>query len=129
MAMSPDRKFCVTGQRGPSPTLFAWSTTIEENEDCEKIFNKEQAEVKQRFQLARGARGIAACTISADGKYVACVDMSNDHNVWVFNIETGAQEFKQKGDTNYIYDIAFTKKEGEYTLMTSGKNHLYFWDF
>jgi hypothetical protein len=34
-----------------------------------------------------------------------------------------------KGDTNYIYDIAFTKKEGEHTLMTSGTKHLYFWEF
>jgi hypothetical protein len=127
LAMSPDRKFCVSGQRGPSPTLFAWGCEFDDYDEDAVIDTR--GKMIKRFQLARGARGIAACTISSDGKYTACVDMSNDHNVWVFNIETGAQEFKMKGDSNYIYDIAFTKKEGSHLLMTSGKNHLYFWDF
>ena len=70
--MSPDRKFVVTGQRGPAPAIFAWDS--------------ETGEKKMRCQLKKGARGIAACSISADGKYFACVDMSNDHNVSVFDL-------------------------------------------
>lgn len=115
LAMSTDRSFCVTGQRGPAPTMFSWDS--------------KSAELKQRFQLSHGARGISAVSISQDGKYVACVDMSNTHNVTVFDVASGNKEFEEKGDTNYIYDCAFTQKEGEYSLMTSGKKHLYFWEF
>lgn len=55
--------------------------------------------------------------------------MSNDHNLAVFDLGNGAQAFKMSGDKNYIYDCSFTQKPGEYTLMTSGKKHLFFWEF
>jgi hypothetical protein len=55
--------------------------------------------------------------------------MSNTHNVTVFDVASGQKEWEEKGDTNYIYDCAFTQQEGQYTLMTSGKKHTYFWEF
>lgn len=115
LALSGDRTFACTGQRGPSPAIFTWDANT--------------GEKKNRVQLARGARGIAACAISADDKYFAVVDMSNDHVVSVFDANSGNQCFSQKGDQNWIYDCAFTQKPGDYTLMTTGKNHACFWEF
>lgn len=114
LAMSQDRSVVVTGQRGPSPAVFVW--------------DPKTAEKKGRAQLAKGARGIAAVSISADNKFFATVDMHNEHNVTVFDLSSGGLVWKSKGDTNYIYDVAFTGKPGDYDLMTAGKKHLYFWD-
>jgi WD40 repeat protein len=68
-------------------------------------------------------------SISSDNKFMACVDMSNNHNVVVFDVASGAKQYEEKGDTNYIYDCAFSQAPGDYSLMTSGNRHLYFWDF
>lgn len=94
IAISNDRSFAVTGQRGPYPAVFAWDSN--------------SGDMKTRVQLTKGARGIAAASISSDDKYMAVVDMSNEHCISVFEIDNGTQCFNMNGDTNYIYDIAFT---------------------
>ena len=71
-----------------------WDTTT-----CEKI---------ERFKLAKNARGVAACAISADCSYIAIADMSNDHNVKVFEMKGGTECFGDKGGPDNIYDLAFT---------------------
>lgn len=85
-------------------------------------------EKKCRFKLAKGARGVAAVAISEDGSLVACVDCSNEHCVSVFNATTGALVFKSAGDTNKIFDIAFSNEPGSCRLATAGQKHFYFWD-
>lgn len=52
LAMSPDRSFCVTGQRGSIPLIFTWDA--------------ETGEKKARSVLSKGARGIQCVTISSD---------------------------------------------------------------
>jgi hypothetical protein len=59
---------------------------------------------------------------------MACVDMTNDHNLYVFEIESGNQVFKQTGDKNKIYDCAFDRRPNSYTIMTAGTRHLRFWE-
>jgi hypothetical protein len=56
----------------------------------------------------KGARGINAIAMSNDNKYVACVDLNDDHNVYVFDVESGSLKMKEKGDTNKIFDICFS---------------------
>ncbi len=58
--MSRDRSFVATGQVGSAPVAFLWSST--------------DASLMKRFKLAKGARGVDAIAISADGSTVACVD-------------------------------------------------------
>jgi WD40 repeat protein len=81
----------ATGQVGPAPVAFLWDASTG---------NK-----KQRFKLNKGARGIRCISISNDTKYVACVDMSNNHSVYVFDASSGAQVFTQEGDTADIIDV------------------------
>jgi WD40 repeat protein len=61
---------------------------------------------------------------------IACVDLHNDHNVYVY--KTGGSELqlvgKQKGDQNKIHDVAFSQKEGCTRFATAGSKHMYFWN-
>lgn len=114
LAISPCRGMAATGQRGNMPSIFTWDTATGEK----KMFH----------QLPKGARGINALSISADGKMIAAVDQTNDHNLIVLDAETGALKFKMKGDANKIYDCAFSAKDGDCRIGTVGVRHCYFWD-
>lgn len=84
--------------------------------------------MKQRFKLNKGGRGINACAISPDNKYVAFADLHNDHNVYVYEIESGSLVMKDKGSTGKIFDCAFSHETGEgMTLVTVGVKHIKFW--
>ena len=45
---------------------------------------------------------------SQDAKYLAAVDMSNNHNIYCFEVSSGAQVYTSSGDTNEIFDLAFS---------------------
>jgi len=75
MSISGDRTIAATGQVGPSPAVFVWNSTT----------GKKQ----QRFKLNKGARGVNAIALSPDSKYVAMVDLSNDHNVYCYEVSSG----------------------------------------
>jgi len=76
LEISPDRSFAVTCQRGPTPTCFSWDSAT--------------GEMKCRFTLPKGSRGINCVSISACSSYVACVDQTNDHNLFVFDLNSGS---------------------------------------
>lgn len=114
IAMSSDRCTAVSGQVGSAPTMFTW---------CAKTGQK-----KNRFKLPKGSRGIAAVALSQDGSLAACVDLSNEHYLHVFDTATGSQIKKEKGDTNKIHDVCFSAQPGSTALCTAGTKHIYFWD-
>lgn len=64
--------------------------------------------MKKRFKLPKGSRGVAAIGISYDSKYVACADLHNDHNVFVYDVVSGQLAWTAKGDSNKITDISFS---------------------
>ena len=96
--------------------MFAWDSST--------------GEMIRRFELPRGAMGVNGVSISADNKYVVAVDKSTYHNVHMFSMATGnsIRGFPMKGDSNVIYDISFSQREGEYKFCTTGVRHCYFWD-
>lgn len=114
LAITNDRKTVVTGQVGSAPVLFTWDA-----QTCQMI---------RRFQLPKGSRGVNAVAFSGDGSLIACVDLANDHNVHVFETATGQAVFKQAGDTNKIFDVAFSNEAGSKEFATGGAKHIYFWD-
>ena len=73
--ISTDRKTVVTGQVGKAPSVHVWDA--------------ETAESKFTFKLKEGSRGVAAIAISPCQRYVACVDLHNDHHVIIYNIKRG----------------------------------------
>lgn len=113
ITISTDREWAASGQVGSAPSAFVW--------------NAKTGEKKQRFKLAKGARGVTAIAMSNDGKLVALVDISDDHNVYVYDVATGAPKMKEKGDTNKIFDICFSAKPGDNTFATAGSKHIKFW--
>lgn len=94
LSMSTDRNWAVTGQVGSAPSAFIW--------------NSKTGEKRQRFKLQKGARGVAAVALSNDSKYAALVDIHDDHNVYVFEVDSGALKMKEKGDTSKIFDVCFS---------------------
>lgn len=114
LAISNDRKTVVTGQVGQAPVLFTWDACT--------------GEKKQRFKMAKGGRGVNAVAFSEDGSLIGCVDLHNEHNVYVFNAESGAMVMKSAGDTNKIFDIAFSNQPGSKDFCTAGKKHFYMWN-
>jgi WD40 repeat protein len=77
--------------------------------------------------LPKGARGVNAIAMSNDGKLVALVDIADDHNVYVYDVDSGALKFKDKGDSSKIFDVCFTQKAGDNTFATAGSKHIKFW--
>lgn len=75
ITISSDRQWAASGQVGPAPSAFVW--------------NSVSGEKKQRFKLLKGARGVNAIALSSDSKYVAMVDLSDDHNVYVYDVASG----------------------------------------
>jgi WD40 repeat protein len=108
-----DREWAVTGQVGKSPPVFVWNTRT--------------GEKKSRLKLAKAARAVAACAISTDCTHVATVDKHNDHNVAIWDAASGQVVYGGKGGPDPIWDVAFTKKEGEYDVFTAGKKHFAAW--
>ena len=59
---------------------------------------------------------------------VACVDLADDHNIYFFDADSGALIWKEKGDTNKIFDVCFNSSTGaELTAVTVGTKHIKFW--
>lgn len=112
--LSNDRGTAATGQVGSKPVLFTWDA-------C-------SGEKKGRAKLDKGSRGVNAVSFNHDGSKVACVDLSNDHNVYVYNTSDMSLVSKEKGDQSKIHDIAFSQKGGSNLFATAGSKHMYFWD-
>ena len=72
ITISADRNWAASGQVGSAPVAFVW--------------NAKTGEKKQRYKLAKGARGVNAIAMSNDGSLVAMVDIHDDHNVYVFDV-------------------------------------------
>jgi len=59
---------------------------------------------------------------------MACVDQTNDHNLYVFELSSGSQVYKHAGGAHKIYDCAFDRRPGSTTLSTCGTKHIKFWE-
>lgn len=114
MDMSLDRKLAATGQNGASPVAFVWDA-------CSGAF-------KKRFKLDKGSREVTAIALSPDNKLVAMTDNHNDHNLWVFDVDSEKNVKKDKCGPDRIYHIAFSLKDGENVIATAGIKHFATWD-
>lgn len=110
--LNRDRTTAATGQNGSRPVLFTWDA-------C-------SGEMKGRFKLDKGARGVNAIAWSKDGDYIACVDNSNDHNVYVIKTSDMSLVFKEKGGPDKVHDIEFSNDSNRF--VTVGTKHCYFWN-
>lgn len=112
LKMCPERKHAVSGQVGASPTIFVWDACTGQKE-C-------------RIKIGKGARGICAVDINAEGQ-VCAADLHNDHNVYCFD-KSGNAESKDKGGPDKIKDICWDAKPGSKRYMSAGVKHIKFWE-
>ena len=55
------------------------------------------------------------------------MDLNNDHRIHLFDADSGSNLWTDKGDTEKILDVAFSKVGGKYDFVTVGKSHCKFW--
>lgn len=112
--VSADRKPVVSGQVGKAPSVHFWDA-----ETCES---------KGMFKLKEGARGVAAIAVSPCLRYVAVVDMHNDHHVVIYNIKRNKQLLHIEGSKEKIIHCAWSKKVDDLRFCTVGVKELKFWN-
>ena len=112
--ISADRKVVVTGQVGKSPSVHVWDA--------------ETAEPKATFRLKEGSRGVFSIAISPCQRYVACVDIHNDHHVIIYNIRRDKQLLHIEGSKDPIVHVAWSKKTDDLRFATVGLKELKFWN-
>lgn len=112
--VSPDRKLVVSGQVGKAPSIHVWDS--------------ETAESKCMFRLKEGSRGVAGISVSPCLRYVACVDLHNDHHVVIYNIKKNKQLLHIEGSKDKIVHCAWSKKPDDLRFCTVGVKELKFWN-
>lgn len=111
--ISLDRKTVVTGQVGKSPSIHVWNA-----ETQEQICN---------FALKPTSRGVAAVSISPCGRYVAAVDMHNDHHVCIYNIKREKELLFTEASKDGIFEVQWSKKMDDLRFATLGAKEIKFW--
>lgn len=112
--MSIDRKLVATGQVGKAPSVHVW--------------DPETLESKCFFKLKEGARGVAAIALSPCLRYVAAVDMHNDHHVIIYNIKRNKLLLQTEGSKERIINVAWSKKLDDLRFATVGLKEVKFWN-
>jgi WD40 repeat protein len=92
------------------------------------VWDAETAEPKCTFKLKEGSRGIAGISISPCQRYVACVDLHNDHHVVIHNIKRNKQLLHIEGGKDKIHHVAWSKKADDLRFVTVGLKELKFWN-
>jgi WD40 repeat protein len=93
ITFSPDKKFIASGENGKRPFVYIWDSET----------------MEQKFALRdNGIKGnIQALAYSPSGKVLGVVDMSEDHNIALYDTTTGKCLVASKGDKACVLDIAF----------------------
>jgi microtubule-associated protein-like 6 len=112
--ISIDRKTIVTGQVGKSPSIHVW--------------DPETMESKVLFKLTQTARGVAALAISPCQRYVAAVDLHNDHHVVIYNIKRKKELLHIEGSKDKIINVAWSRKPEDLRFVTLGVKEIKFWN-
>lgn len=101
-AIHPDLKHCATGEIGPKPLITIWNTQTME---CVARINT---------PLVKGIKTLA---FSHNGKFLAASDMSDDHNVavWDWQKDTKGKPMAPlasgKGTRSKILSMGFTSDD------------------
>lgn len=115
MGISHDRSTCVTGQNGKYPVAFAWCSS--------------EGKKKARFKIEKKhCREITTAAVCPKNKLVALVDGGNDHNIWIYDIDSGSKLKSEKTGGDKIYHSTFTLEEGKLVVALAGSKHFSLWD-
>lgn len=80
-----------------------------------------------RFDLGPQAKGVAAIGLSQCCRYIAVVDMSNNHNMYVYNVNKKKPIFSVSAGTDAISEIKWSKKPNDLRFCAVSSRALQFW--
>jgi len=74
------------------------------------VWDSSTAELRHSFKIAKGSRGVSAIGFSKDGRYLALSDLHNDHNMHVFDLQSGGKEpvFSKKGGPDKFFHLCWS---------------------
>lgn len=93
------RNIVATGECGKMSTVHIWDTNT-----MTSVAN---------FSLGATAKGVAALSISPCQRYVACVDQSNDHTMYIYNVQRKKMLLTLSAGSDTIYNIQWSKKPND----------------
>ena len=107
-----DGKRVATGQVGVKPKVFIW--------------NSQTGEYVSKYVLTeKNVRGVIACAFSRNGQYLAFVDLSDNHSVYVIEVASGKLLWSKPSGKSEIYGISWGKDK-EFAIC--GKSIVKFWN-
>src|SRR4051812_21420966 len=78
------------------------------------------------IKVPKGARAITAIDFDKTSTFIACADLSNDHNIRVYKVEDGSLVFERASGPDKIFMCQYSFLDE--TICTVGPNHIYFWN-
>ena len=113
LAISDSRKLIASGQNGKTPIIYVWKS--------------DTAEMVKKMKLPKGARLVTAIGISANDKYVAAADATDDHYVHILDIAKG----HIVADVQIGYSVKHLDwhPTNENIFCTAGEDHMYFCEY
>lgn len=116
VAMDKQRQYVASGQVGFRPLLFIWDSTT--------------CEMKAKTELKPGSRGITTCCFSSDEKFVACVDASDRHIMYIIRVHDGKIMNQCETSGDKALDIEWNKNEdGMNVIGIAAIKNMYFFMF
>ena len=80
------------------------------------------------FSLGPTAKGVAALSISPCQRYVAAVDSSNDHTMYIFNVQRKKLLLSLSAGSDAINNIQWSKKPNDLKFVAVTSRALQFWN-
>jgi len=108
------RNIVCTGECGKLSTIHVWDTLT-------------MTSIAQ-FSLGPQAKGVAAVSISPCQRYVAAVDQSNDHNMYIYNVQRKKMLLTLSAGTDAIFNIQWSKKPNDLKFVAVTTRSVQFWN-
>jgi microtubule-associated protein-like 6 len=107
LTVHPNGKYVATGQIGKEPYICVWDATTMETVSLLKGFH---------------SRGISSMGFSNDGKFLVSVGLDDDHDMALWEWETGRLVSHEKTSKERVFDIQLSPYAP--LAVTSGVKHI-----
>ena len=108
------RNIVASGECGKMSTVHVWDTNT-----MTSVAN---------FSLGGTAKGVAALSISPCQRYVAAVDQSNDHTMYIYNVQRKKMLLTLSAGSDAIHNIQWSKKPNDLKFVAVTSRSLQFWN-